>query len=81
MSDTYHPDPTINAEIAADALAAETFDLSIGYPPRLWTCPCGATHGRGHFLSVGVHRCLTCGYYGTDGVMHGSAPCGDRRDG
>ena len=71
---TYHPDPVINAEIALDALTAERFDLSIGYPPRAWTCPCGASHRRGHLGVIGVHRCLSCGYVGEAGRMHGSAP-------
>lgn len=65
----YHPDATINAEVAADALAAERADLAAGYPPRLWTCPRGHSHSRGHFGRVGVHRCLACGYVGTGGVM------------
>ena len=66
---TYHPDPTINAEVAADALAAEISDLSMGHPPRRWICPCGASHSRGHFGAIGIHRCLKCGYVGPDGVM------------
>ena len=66
----YHPDPEINAEVAADALMAERADLAAGYMPRLWTCPdCGKEHGRGHFLTIGAHRCLSCGYVGTGGVM------------
>lgn len=65
----YHPDPVINAEIEAAALAAELADLAAGYPPRAWTCPCGASHNRGHFQAFGVHRCLACGYVGTGGVM------------
>ena len=33
-------------------------------------CPeCGASHGRGHFQVIGVHRCLGCGYVGDGGVM------------
>lgn len=66
---SYHPDADINEGIAAEALEAERFDLSIGYPPRSWTCPCGVTHQRGHFGGIGVHRCLACGYVGTAGVM------------
>ena len=67
---TYHPDPEINAEIAQEALEAELVDLRAGYPPRHWTCPqCERSHGRGHFLTIGVHRCLNCGYVGDGGVM------------
>ena len=40
---TYHPDPTTNAEVAADALAAEISDLAIGYPPRRWTSAARST--------------------------------------
>lgn len=65
----YHDDPEINAEIAADALAAERADLAAGYPPRRWRCPCGVEHSRGHFETVGIHRCLACGYVGPGGVM------------
>lgn len=65
----YHPNAEINAGIAAEVLAAERFDLSIGYPPRAWICLCGTQHHRGHFGAVGVHRCLACGYVGTEGVM------------
>jgi len=67
----YHPDPVINAEVTLDAIAAEKSDLAIGYPPRRWTCPCGASHSRGHFPpgAIGSHRCLACGYVGTAGVM------------
>jgi rubredoxin len=68
----YHPDPEINAGVAADALDAERADLAAGYPPRRWVCPkCAAEHGRGHFLNIGQHRCLRCGYVGTGGVMVG----------
>jgi len=66
---TYHPDPTINAQVALDVLIAEEADLAAGYPPRRWQCTCGAEHGRGHFMGIGVHRCLACGYVGTEGVM------------
>lgn len=67
---SYHPDAAINAEVAADALDAERADLAAGYPPRPWRCPdCGAEHVRGHFLSLGTHRCLACGYVGTGGVV------------
>ena len=66
----YHPDAEINAGVAADALDAERYDLSVGFPPSPWLCPeCGAGHDRGHFQTVGVHRCLGCGYVGTGGVM------------
>jgi hypothetical protein len=76
MSDVvvYHPDPEINAGIQAEMLENERTDLAIGYPPRLWTCPCGATHSRGHFLDIGIHRCLSCGYVGPDGVMGDGTP-------
>lgn len=67
----YHPDPEINAEVAAGVLEAEKVNLAAGLPPSHWECPgCGSSHGRGHFLSIGVHRCLRCGYYGPGGVMH-----------
>lgn len=67
---TYHTDPEINAEVAAAALEVERIDLAAGYAPRGWTCPdCGASHKRGHFQVVGVHRCLGCGYLGDGGVM------------
>lgn len=74
MSIVYHPDPEINEGVRADALASEEADLKAGYPPRHWTCPCGATHSRGHFQSIGVHRCLGCGYVGVEGVMWLSTP-------
>jgi hypothetical protein len=70
VSTVYHPDPAISAEVAAEELAAERLDLSIGYPPRRWLCPdCGHGHARGHFMNVGFHRCLFCGYVGPSGVM------------
>ena len=70
----YHPDPEINAGIAADALDAERADLAAGFPPRRWQCPdCGASHGRGHFGVIGNHRCLGCGYAGPGGVMFGTS--------
>jgi hypothetical protein len=65
----YHPDPVINAEVAADALEAEVADLAAGYPPRRWRCECGAEHERGFFQSPGIHRCLACGYVGSGGIM------------
>jgi rubredoxin len=67
---TYHPDPKVNAEVTADALEAEFADLRAGYPPRRWRCPeCETEHSRGHFGAIGVHRCLSCGYAGTGGIM------------
>ena len=68
---SYHPDPAINAEVTLDAIEGEKADLAAGYPPRRWTCACGASHGRGHFPpgTIGSHRCLACGYAGTGGVM------------
>jgi hypothetical protein len=65
----YHPDPAINAEIAAQTLEAEILDLKAGFPSRRWFCPCGKSHQRGHFQTFGVHRCLGCGYVGEGGVM------------
>jgi hypothetical protein len=65
----YHPDPSINAGVLADVNAAERADLAAGLPPRRWTCPCGASHARGHFQAIGQHRCLQCGYVGAGGVM------------
>jgi hypothetical protein len=66
----YHPNPEIDREVAAEALEAERVDLAVGYAPRLWTCPgCGTEHGRGHFLTIGTHRCLGCGYVGVGGTM------------
>jgi len=66
----YHPDPTINAEVASEVLRAEVVDLRAGLPPRRWTCPdCGQSHSRGHVFALGVHRCLACGYLGPGGVM------------
>lgn len=66
----YHPDPEINAGVILDAIAAEVADLRAGYLPRRWKCPdCGRSHSRGHFMSIGVHRCLWCGYVGIGGVM------------
>lgn len=66
----YHPDPIVSADVARDVLAAEVADLAAGLPPRRWTCPeCGRSHGRGHFLCIGQHRCLHCGYVGEGGVM------------
>lgn len=67
----YHPDPEIAAGVAADTLAAEIEDLAAGYLPRRWQCECGAEHGRGHFYTIGTHRCFHCGYVGDGGVMIG----------
>lgn len=50
----YHPDAVTSEQVAADVLAAEVLDLAAGYPPRRWTCECGA---------------LSCGYVGDGGVM------------
>lgn len=72
----HHPDPVIDMEVQADARAAEQADVAAGYPPRAWTCPaCRASHARGHFLAVGVHRCLACGYLGGGGTL--AAPGGE----
>lgn len=71
----YHPDQQINDEIAQSLADAERFDLAAGYPPRWWTCPdCSASHQRGHFMAIGTHRCLRCGYVGGEGVMHINQP-------
>ena len=73
----YHPDVAINDEIVADALIGERADLAAGYLPRRWRCVCGREHARGHFMSIGAHRCLGCGYMGPGGVMfvdEGGAP-------
>jgi rubredoxin len=75
MSLTYHPDPAVNAEIMAEALEVERLDLSLGYEPRWWVCPdCGASHHRGHFQIIGIHRCMKCGYVGDGGTMHTNRP-------
>ena len=66
---TYHPDPEINAEVAEQTLEAERLDLAAGYLPRRWVCNCGASHERGHFGNIGIHRCMNCGYVGPDGIM------------
>lgn len=65
----YHPDPVINAQVIADTREAEIADLTAGYPPRRWRCTCGAEHSRGHFSTVGIHRCLACGYTGPEGII------------
>lgn len=70
----YHSDPAIDAEVRGDALMAEQTDLAAGYAPRWWVCPCGRSHRRGHFLTIGVHRCLGCGYVGEGGTMHTNRP-------
>lgn len=70
MTNTYHPDPEINAGVAADRAEAEAFDVSIGYPPSRWTCDCGANHARGFFpIGSKSHRCLNCGYVGPGGTL------------
>ena len=65
----YHPDPEINAEVAKEVLDAEVADMAAGYEPRRWRCGCGAEHGRGHFMVIGQHRCMSCGYVGEGGTM------------
>lgn len=71
----YHPDPEINAGISQQALEAERYDLSIGYPSRWWVCPgCNKSHNRWHFEAVGIYRCLTCGYVVAGGTMHINRP-------
>ena len=71
----YHPDPEIDAELTRQAIENEEYDLSVGYPPRWWTCPvCKKSHNRGHFQAIGTHRCLNCGYVGSDGRMHTNLP-------
>lgn len=71
MQVCYHPDPEINAQVAQEAMDAERADLKAGYPPRTWQCECGASHSRGHFMSIGCHRCLRCGYQGPGGILIG----------
>ncbi len=66
-----HPDTVIAAELAAEARESERADIAAGYPPRRWRCDCGAEHGRGHFLTIGQHRCLSCGYVGSGGEVSG----------
>jgi rubredoxin len=72
----YHADPAIDAEVRADALDVERFDLAAGYPARWWVCPdCGDAHRRGHYNgAIGAHRCLRCGYVGDGGTMHTNDP-------
>jgi hypothetical protein len=66
----YHPDPDVDAEVAAEVLEAEKVDLAAGLSPRWWACPqCGNCHKRGHFGAIGNHRCLKCGYTGSGGIM------------
>lgn len=64
-----HPDPEIAAELEQEARGSERVDVAAGYTPRRWRCDCGAEHGRGHFGTVGVHRCLACGYVGQGGTL------------
>lgn len=67
---TYHPDPEINRLVAIEANEGERIDVAAGFPPRRWTCECGASHSRGFFPIGGTgHRCLRCGYVGPGGVM------------
>lgn len=66
---TYHPDPEINAEVALDVRDGEKANLAAGLPPSTWMCECGARHSRGHYGTIGVHRCMKCGYVGTGGVL------------
>lgn len=68
MNTYYHPDPEINAEVLQDIADAERVDMAAGFPPYKWQCDCGASHSRGHFGSIGVHRCLRCGYVGAGGT-------------
>lgn len=71
----YHPDPQINAEVEAEAIEGECFDMAAGLPPSWWTCPeCGKFHNRGFSGTVGNHRCLNCGYTGQGGVMTHKKP-------
>lgn len=65
----YHPDLDINKKIQEDVLQGEIKDLESGFLPRRWECTCGAEHSRGNFMSIGVHRCLNCGYVGEDGIL------------
>jgi hypothetical protein len=60
---------TIEDEVRAEERESEAADIAAGYPPRRWRCDCGAEHRRGHFQSVGVHRCLGCGYMGDGGTL------------
>lgn len=73
----YHPDPAIDEAVHDEAQESERLDLAAGYPPRRWRCDCGAEHARGHYLTIGAHRCLSCGYVGTGGQL--VAPDGDPR--
>lgn len=78
---TYHPNPEINAEVEREAHEAEAFDIAAGLPPSPWKCPdCGACHDRGHFMSIGNHRCLRCGYSGSGGVYIDRAEFNEWRD-
>lgn len=70
LDSMYHPDPEINLAIEEESMESERIDLEAGYAPRRWRCPdCKAEHSRGHFMSIGVHRCLRCGYCGPKGLM------------
>lgn len=76
-----HADPAIDAEIRADGLDAERFDLSVGYPARWWVCPdCAKPHRRGHHNgAIGSHRCMECGYVGDGGTTHINDPRAPRQ--
>jgi hypothetical protein len=69
LTGRYHPDAEINEGIAADAREGEAANLAAGFHPAPWECECGAAHRRGHFQSIGVHRCMNCGYVGTGGRL------------
>jgi uncharacterized Zn finger protein len=70
MKIQYHPDFKINKEIQRESLESEIIDMEAGFSPRWWQCPdCGSSHQRGHFGTIGSHRCLRCGYVGGDGIM------------
>lgn len=65
---TYHPDREINAGVALDAAQGELVDIRAGLPARRWRCRCGTEHSRGPQPNGG-HRCLSCGYIGSEGVL------------
>lgn len=69
LTGKYHPDPEINEGVAADALEGEEANLAAGFDPSPWECGCGAAHARGYFQTLGVHRCLRCGYVGVGGRL------------
>lgn len=49
--------------------AVEIQDVNAGKEPRRWRCDCGVEHRRGHFQTIGIHRCLACGYIGPGGTV------------